>query len=272
MSSLTLVRRGVISATSADGAGPKDSDAFSAVKTASSFVVARIRDRRKDVFVQQGTISITDADVGGTKDSSALGTAVDTAAAVVYSTIREKRTDDYRGATVKLQSSTLVRATFNPPASGDTIDVDFQVVEHKARRGATVRLLSTTQVRLEWDGTLTADETIDAAFDVYDLDDMGDELLELDYKLLRLLGFAGENSMQDGLTYDQAGNPITLRIRTFDTKANRLAATEDIPDDDALETGELSRVKSTLTWAVGKNRPSLIVTDLLDSAETPGVD
>ena len=270
MSSLTLVRRGTISATVADGAGPKDSAAFSAVKAASSFVVARIRDRRVNVFRQRRAIAITDADAGGTKDSTAF-TAVDTAASEIITQIREKRTDDYRGATVDFLSSTVVRATFNPPAAGDTIDLDVQILEHKARRGATVRLLDTTHVRMEWDGSLTTGETIDCAFDVYDLDDVGDELLELDFKLLRLLGFAGENSIQDALDYDQAGNPTIFRIRTFDTKAHRLAATAGIADEDDLETGELSRVKVTLTWPVGKNRPSLIVSDLLDSAPAPGV-
>jgi hypothetical protein len=268
---LTLVRRGTISATSSDGSGPKDSAAFSAIKTASSFLVARVRDRRKDILRQRVAIAITDADVGGTKDSAALASAVDVTASEIISQIREKRTDNFRGATVDFLSSTVVRATFNPPAAGDTIDLDVQVIEKKARRGATLRLLSTTQVRMEWDGELTAGETIDSAFDVYDLDDVGDELLELDYKLLRLLGFSGENSIEDGLKYDQAGNPILIRIRTFDTKANALAAVKDIPDGDPLETGELSRVLSTLTWSVATNRPSSIVTVLLDEAATPGI-
>ncbi len=134
-----------------------------------------------------------------------------------------------------------------------------------------MRLLAATHVRLEWDGTLQTGESIDAAFDVYDLNDVGNELLELDFKLLRALGFDGENSIEDGLTYDQAGNPITVRIRTFDSKADAQAATPDIADGDPLETGENSRVKSVLTWDTGKNRPSLITTYLLAVAATPGI-
>jgi len=145
------------------------------------------------------------------------------------------------------------------------------VIEAKAYKGATVRLLSTTQVRLEWDGTLTTGETIDAAFDVFDLDAVGNELLELDFKLLRLLGFKGENSIEDGLTYDERHNPITVRVRTFDTQAHALLATADIPDGDPLETGELSRIKNTITWDKAKNRPALMVSLLLDEAPTPGV-
>jgi hypothetical protein len=267
MASLTLVRRGTISATSSDGAGPKDSSAFSAIKTASSFVVARIRDRRQDVSVQAGRVSLTDAD---TSPKDITITSVDVTASEVAATFRENRSDGKSGVVAYLTSATNLRLEFSI-STGDTMQVAYEVREKKARRGATLRLLSTTQVRMEWDGTLAAGETIDAAFDVYDLDTVGNELLELDFKLLRLLGFSGENSMEDGLDYDQAGNPVLIRIRTFDTKAHRLLATEDIPDGDPLETGELSRVKATLSWSTGKNRPDLIVSDLLDVAATPGV-
>lgn len=270
MSSLTLVRRGTISATSSDGAGPKDSSAFAAVKTGSSFVVARIRDRRQDVSVQRGTVTISS---GGTSPNDVTITAVDLACSKVSITVRENRDGNARGVTAKLTSTTNLRLAFYGTVdSSEFIEVEWEVSEHKSRRGATVALQSTTAVRMAWDGTLQPGETIDCAFDVYDLDDVGDQLLESDYKLLRLLGFAGECSLQDLMTYDQAGNPATFRIRTFETKANLLLATPGLPALDALEAGELSRTTVTLTWSTGQNRPSKIQSVLeVSVAATPGV-
>ncbi len=274
MSTYALVQRGVAHADSSVGAGvsPLDITLASPIKLGSAFLAARIKDRRKDAFVQAGTISITDADVGGTKDSAALGTAVDVASSYVLATLREKRTDGYRGATVKLQSATVVRATFNPPAAGDLIDVDFQVVEKKSRRGVNLRILDVNTIRLEWDGTLAAGESIDAAYDLFDLSEFGDDVKELLFGQQRLLAIGGENSFQDLERYDLAGNPITFRIRTFDSKANCENSTFDIAAAEDLETGELSRVAVTLTWPTGKNRPTAIQSVLTDLADTPGID
>lgn len=273
MSNLTIVRRGIAHADSSVGGGISPLDvAITAVKPGSAFLAnTSIKQRRKDVFIQNGTINITNSDAGPTKDSAALGTAVDMASAYVIPSIREKRTDGYQGVSLKLQSTTVVRATFHQPAAGDSIDADFTVVEAKSYKGATLRLLDATHVRLEWDGTLVAGESIDAQFDVCDLDDIGDQLLETDFKGLRLLAFFGENSIEDGLTYDNAGNPITVRLRTFDNNADAAAAVKDVPDGDPMATGELSRVKSTLSWDTGRNRPSLIRTVLLAVAATPGI-
>ncbi len=272
MSTYSLVQRGVISVTSADVGTTKDATLSSAVKTGSTFVHATVRDRRRDVFVQSGTIAITDADVSP-KDSAALGTAVDTAAAYVLATIREKRTNNFYGATVKLQSSTLVRATFGTVAAGDTIDVDFQVVEHKARRGVTVRLADASTVRAEWDTQLAAGETIDIAYEVYDIESVGDDLKEILFRLQRLLAIGGEYSIQDLMTYDQAGNPASYRVRTFDDADSLEAATIDIAVDSELEDGELSRHLVTLDWSTARNRPKSIVSELTHIlTPTPGVN
>lgn len=271
MSTYSLTQRGAIAVTSADGAGPKDVDFATPVKTGSAFIVARIRDRRRDVFVQQGSIAITDADVGGTKDSAAF-TSVDTAAAyVILAGFREKRTDGYSGVSIKLQSDTTVRATFNPPAAGDTIDLEFQVVEHKARRGATLRLLDANTLRLEWDGALAAGETIDCTYEVWDIENLGDDIKELLFRLQKILGIQGENTIQDLQTYDNAGNPTSFRVRVFDTKDDAEAATVDLPEGDGLEDGELSRFKTTLEWVKGRNRPVSILSVRTHLLATPDV-
>lgn len=273
MSTYALVQRGVIHADSSVGGGvsPLDITLGSPIKLGSAFLsCGRPKERRKEAFVQYGTIAITNADGGPTKDSAALGTAVDLASAFVIPSPREKRTDGYYGVSLKLQSSTVVRATFHQPAAGDTIDADFTVVEKKSYKGATLRILNATTLRLEWDQTLTAGESIDVAYDLFDLSAFGDDVKEILFRQQRALAVGGENSMQDKELYDTAGNPTTFRIRTFDSKANRLTATPDITAGFP-ETGELSRVTVTLTWPTGKNRPTLITSDLTDLASTPGI-
>jgi hypothetical protein len=270
MSTYALVQRGVAHADSSVGGGvsPLDITLASTIKLGSAFLsCGRPKERRKEAAVQAGTISITDADAGPTKDSGAL-TAFDVASSFVLSTLSQKRTDAYSGASVKIKDSTHVTATFHQPAAGDTIDIDFQLVEKKSYKGATLRILNATTIRLEWDGTLTAGETIDVAYDLFDLSAFGDDVKEILFRQQRALGVAGENSLQDTQVYDTAGNPTSFRIRTFDSKAHRLLATKDIVAGFP-ETGELSRVTVTLTWPTGKNRPTAITSDLTDLIATP---
>lgn len=270
MADLSISKRGVASITSADVGTSKDVTLAAPVKTGSTFVRATIRDRRRNVFVQQGTIAITDADVGGTKDSSAF-TAVDLTAAHVVAQIREKRTDDFRGATVKLQSTTTVRATFNPPAAGDSIDVDFQVIEHKPRRGATVRLLNATTLRIEWDLQLVAGETIDVSWEVVDQDEIGDMLLETQFRLERALAELGENHLQDLVVRDSMRNVIQYRLRTFRTKELTEAATPEISDGSDLEEGEISRRTVTIEIDPYTNDRKTLVSVLDRLMDTPGL-
>lgn len=272
MSTYNLVQRGVISATSADGAGPKDATLPTAIKTGSAFVVARIKDRRKDAFVQRGTVNLTDADTS--PKIVTFGTAVDLACSELNVVgIKETRASDPNsGVMAVLSSGTGITLTFDALTPGDTLDLSYEVVERKARRSATVRILNSTTVRMEWDGTLTAGETLDAAFDCFDFDNAGDDLKELLFRLQRLLGYMGENLVQDNILNDDAGNMVSFRMRVFDSKTNAEAATLDLPDGQALEAGEVSRIAITqdvnITTA---DRMSLykVITDLLS---TPGVD
>ncbi|MGH9461072.1 MAG: hypothetical protein ACRD5D_00560 [Candidatus Polarisedimenticolia bacterium] len=144
-------------------------------------------------------------------------------------------------------------------------------------RGATCRILNSTTIRIEWNGTLSTDaeagnETITVAWEVWDIESLGDDVQEILFRLQRILGIQGENSIQDLMTYDQAGNPTQFRVRTFDTKVDAEAATVDLPSASALEAGELDRHLVTLEWSTAKNRPKSILsvrTHLL--APTPGV-
>lgn len=271
MSEYILNRVGVAHADSSVGGGVSPLDVpltGDPIKPDSSFIVATIRDRRKNAAVQRGSRALTSSDVSPVDVTI---TAVDMAAAVESISFKEKRTNGNAGVSAILQSSTALRLKFDTIAPGDTIDVDWKVAEHKPYRGATMRVLDASHVRLEWDGTLGAGESIDAAFTVWDYDNAGDDIKEVLFRIQRELGFSGENSREDGLTYDNAGNPITIRIRTFDSAANLALATE-VADNDPLEAGELSRVKSILTWDIGKNRPKTIVSSVLATATNPDID
>ncbi len=274
MSDLAILKRGVVTITDADVGTSKDIALPAPVKTGSSFLKATVRDRRRNVFVQRGTISITDADAGNFKDSAAF-TAVDmTCSEVRPLGFLEKRdpTGQYHGAMVALQSATAVRATWGGTiAAGETLDVGFEVVEHKPRRGATIRLLDEDTVRIEWDLQLAAGETITISYEVVDLDEIGDMLLEAQFRAQRILGELGINMIQDLTERDDMRNLIQYRIRTFLTKAEAIAATLDIPDGSPLEAGEISRRTLTVDVDIRSNdRKSL--TSVLDSVlDTPGL-
>ena len=268
MSTYALAQRGTLAVTSSD-TSPKDITLPSPVKPGSSFRIANIRDRRRDALVQHGSISITDVDVSP-KDSAALGTAVDTVCAYVTNvTIREKRTNNEFGATVKLNSGTIVRATFGAVAAGDTIDIEFDVVEFKARRGATVRLLDANTVRVEWDGTLAAGETIDVAYEVWDIAPLGDDLKEILFRCQRILGYLAENMVQDMVIADQAGNIVQYRLRVFDTDVHAEAA--KINWEAGMQTGELARVQVTQAIDITTNDRKSLIKVLDTVAATPGI-
>lgn len=273
MSSFALSTRGVAHADSTVGGGVSPLDiTIAAFKPGSALRVTNIRERRQDVSRQRVALAITNADAGPTKDFAALGTAVDVNSAAIITQMREKRTDGYQGATVDFFSATVLRATFHQPAAGDTIDLDCQVIEHKARRGATLRILNATTLRMEWDGTLVAGESIDMSYDLLDVDDLVDELLEIDFKLVRLLGYQGEGKIQDLIIPDTPGNIVSYRSRVFDTKAHAEAATFDLPAGSALETGELARYQVTVDIDKETNdRVSLIAVRVDNLAATPGV-
>jgi len=125
-------------------------------------------------------------------------------------------------------------------------------------RGATVRLLNANTIRIEWNGTLSTDaeagdETITVAWQVFDIDDLGDDIKEILFRQLRLLGYAGEAKIQDLCVYDTPGNLVSYRVRVFDTKAHADAATVDLDDAQNLQTGELARYNVTVALEKDEN-------------------
>ena len=273
MSTYSLVKRGVISLTSADAGTSKDVDLASAVKTGSAFITATVKSNRKPVKIQHGQIAATEA---ATSPQNAAITAVaDLALAHVVATTREKRAGGI-GVSVKLSATNQVRAEWlgGALAAGEDIVVEFSVIERLlSRQGATIRLLDEDTVRAEWDTALESGETITISYEVYDLENLGDDLKEILFRLQKILGIQGENSIQDLQTYDNPGNPTSFRVRVFDSEASAEDATIDLPEGGALEAGELSRYKVTLDWDGGRNRPKSILsvrTHLL--TPTPGVD
>lgn len=269
MSTYTLVRRGVISAVATD-TSPQTAT-ISAVKPASSFRVAMVRENRNRHKLQSGSFQLTDADSATPKDVTI--TAVTLAKAKVWFSLREKRTNDEHGLTVKFNSTTVLRFTPGVIAAGDTIDVEWFVEEDVNTRGATVRLADATTVELAWDGgALLAGETIDATYEIFDVEDLGDDLKEILFRQARLLGYAGENVRQDLITYDDPGNMIMYRLRVFDTRENAEASTPDLPDGEDLEAGELARVRMTQEILAKQNDRTGLLRVLTDLLDTPEVD
>jgi hypothetical protein len=143
-------------------------------------------------------------------------------------------------------------------------------------RGAAVELFDANTVRLRWNGALATDieagnETISVAIEVFDLDNLGDDIQELLFRTARALGYLGENVMNDLLLYDQAGNVVQYRLRVFSSRTNCEAATPDLPDGSAMQTGEYARVTMNQDIEISKNDRALMLRVLTDIIATPGV-
>jgi hypothetical protein len=273
VSDYSLVKRGVISLTDADVGTSKDVALSGEVKTGSTFLTATVRAVRKTVKIQHGQIAATETDTS--PQNAAITAVADLARAYVVATTRESRAGG-SGVSVKLSDVDEVRAEWLGGAlgGGEDIVVEFSVIEHLLTRPpATIRLLDEDTVRVEWDAQLEEGESIVVAYEAFDVEGLGDDLKEILFRLQKILGIQGENSIQDLQLYDGAGNPTSFRVRVFDSESSVDDATVNLPEGDALESGELSRYKVTLDWAANRNRPTSIVsvrTHLL--TPTPGVN
>lgn len=271
MSDYTLVHSGSISVTSADVGTMKDVNLPAPIKLTSAIIVAQIRDRRRDVSVQRGTVLVGN---GGTSPQDVVLTAVDRDCSHVSITVRENRDGNARGVTAVVTSSTNLRLEFYGTVdAGENIEVQWQVIEHKSYRGATLKFVDNDTIRLTWaPAQLAAGETIDVDYFVYDIENVGDDLKELLYRAARTLAAQGENTIQDLVTYDDVGNPTTFRVRQFDSQANAEAATVNLAEGGAMQTGELDRFKVTVAWNTSKNRPTSIISVRTHLVATPGVN
>ena len=273
MSDYALAQRGVITADETDAAGvsPKVVALASTIKPASSFITSSIRDIRKNIFVQRGVENFVQATVFPV--TVVLGTAVDINSSHVVVTFKDSRvvTPTLRGVQARLTGAGA-NIEFDAAALGaaETMDVSWEVVQNRQPRLATMRIVDADNVELAWDGTLVAGEKITASFDVWDIENLGDDIKELLFRLQRISGYLGENCMQDELTYDDAGNLTKFRLRLFDSKVNAEAATEDTTG--GLETGETARVDISQTIAIDENDRTLLLKVLTDLIATPGVN
>lgn len=173
-------------------------------------------------------------------------------------------------SSVKLASAKINYSYRESRFPDPILDLDY--------RGVTVRFLDEDTLRIEWNGTLATDpatggsESITVSYEVMDLEDLGDDIKETLFRLQRVLGYLGENAVQDLLIYDDAGNMTQYRLRTFDSKANAEACTLNIPSGDALETGEMTRVTVTQDIEIAKNDRLSLIKVLTDLLATPGVN
>lgn len=182
-------------------------------------------------LVQRAVVTITNADAGNTKDFL-LNTAVKLGSTFIVSSVMENRAGNARGATVQLQDA--------------------------------------THVRISWPGALAGGESITVSYEVYDLDDIADDLLEILFRQERTLGYLGENTLQDKMVEDDAGNIVSYRLRLFDTKANAEAATVDI-DAAFPQAGERARIAVSQDVDFDTNDRVSLLRVRTDLIATPGV-
>ncbi len=275
MSDYSLVQKTVITADETDAAGvsPKDFT-ISAVKVTSAFLSSSIRDERHQAFVQRGQEAFVNATVFPVTVN--LGTAVNFATAEVRISFRDSRvvTPTLRGITARLINAGA-DIEFNAAALGvaETIDVAWEVIEHKKPRQATLRLLNATTIRLEWSGTLVAGEQIVASVEVFDIENLGDDIKQILFNGGMALNFLGHNLMQDLITMDKQGNVLSYRLRGFDTAVNLAAATKNIAAIQPLEPGERFRTDITQDIRIDRNDRILLLKTLTDLlSPTPGVN
>jgi hypothetical protein len=196
--------------------------------------------------IHRGVVTVTVGDVSP-KDI-ALPAPIKLGTATVHATVKESRVPD------------------------PVLDLDY--------RGATIRILDVNTLRMEWNGTLAVDpdtggiESISLSYEVFDISVIGDDLKEIIHRCNRLLGFEGENKMQDLVSVDDANRMVSWRVRIFDTQAHALAATPDVPLATPLQTGELSRCYVSQDFSTdGKNNRTLLESNTApaDIAVTPGI-
>jgi len=272
MSIYNLVQRGVVNVLLADGASPKNFTLGTAVKTASAFLTHSVKQIRASTKVNDFIVTAVAADGAGPKDTAIAAVVPDRTH--LTATVSVDRTGSQQGAIVSLLTNISVRLDWPGTLAGsDEIKASIAVIESQPKRGVNVRLTTPTNVEVSWDGgILLAGESIDVAFEVFDIENLGDDVKEILFRQTRILSFHGENSIEDLIKYDDAGNPITYRIRTFNSKANAEAATFDIPDADPLEVGELTRVGVIQDFNVETNdRKSIIMTLIKGPASNPDI-
>lgn len=268
MADYSMIRRGVLTASATD-TSPKTAT-ITAVKLGSASLRATVRENRNNKKLQSGSLALTDAD---TSPKDVTITAVDLTRAKAMMTFRQLRTNGHDGITVKFLNATTLRFQFGVIDTGDTINAEWMVEEEKTPRSATMRLLNATTVELSWDGgALATGETIVAAYDVEDFNDVGNDFKEVLFRLSRVLGYLGENTRQDLITYDDPGNMILYRLRIFDTKAHAESSTINLPDGEDLENGELARVRMTQAILASQNDRTGMIRVLTDLLATPGVN
>lgn len=142
--------------------------------------------------------------------------------------------------------------------------------------GASVKFQDNVTLRLSWYGLLQNDEAtgldeiISADVEVQDLDGALSDVKEILFRAQRILGYLGENTVQDLLEYDAAGNVVSYRLRVFDSRTNAEACTPDRPDGSSLQTGELARVTMSQDIVMAKNDRALLIRVLTDVLDTPG--
>jgi hypothetical protein len=281
MSDYSLVQRGTIHVTNADGASPKKVNVGSPIKLSSSILVARIEDGRRNPRINEVSQTISSTEEPAPHDFS-HGVAIDDHLRTeVHVSHYRDGSGAHSGLSYRLPGTSAIRFEWRDGLSTDTIETVIQFIEHRLLTVNAVLINESGQdkIQISWtdnSGTPTSaiasDEQIDVTYEIWDIENLGDDIKELLFRGQLILGHLLENVVQDGIVVDTAGNMVAWRRRVFSTKANAEAAERDVPDGDALATGELVRVKFTQTINFQNNEREELQAVVLAKASTPGVN
>lgn len=277
MSDYSLVQRGVVTITNADGASPKKVNLASAIKLSSSFLLLQIEDNRRNPRISRFGQSIVTGDEPSPKDFT-HGITIDDLTRTQHRTTFHITGGSFFGLGSTLSSATEIRFTWNDGLGAESIETETEIIEHRKLtvRGRLINEGGQDKVEISWTPVAALEATteqIDVTFEVFDIENLGDDIKELLFRGQLILGHLGENVIQDSIVLDDGGNMVSYRKRIFDSRTNAEAAEADIPDADALATGELSRVKVIQSIEQANNDRDLMTqVVLLKLSPTPGVN
>ena len=187
-------------------------------------------------LIKVGTTTIVPTDTSP-KNVAFSGAPIKTTSAYPVATISETRLGNELGARVVIKDAT-------------SLDIHFKVTP------------------------LPAGEEIVVSWYVFDIENLGDDIKEVLFREQLILGYLGENVLMGNVTLDNQGNFSQYYVRIFDTKENADDATTNLtdPELDALEDGELVRMRFTQTIDRPTNERSDMKRVIILKAPTPGVN
>lgn len=277
MSDYALVQRGTITITDSDTT-PLKLDLPSPIKLSSAFLLTKVKDNRAPFRVLHFEDDIESTDEPSPKDVSLATPAFNLSRTTLTFGSYCKRADQGMGATAELLAGSPTQISIKwPPtlAIPDLLHVEADIVERKDLSIGCRLIKESDQDKIEItfvEAAVATGETIEIFWQVFDIENLGDDIKELLFRTQLILGYLGENSVQDAITFDDAGNMVSYRVRIYSSKDNAEAANLDIPDAEDLDVGELIRMKAIQDIDFARNDRNSLIRVVLLKAATPGVN